>query len=485
MRRSQFQIYLWAVGVLQPVTPTAIRRFLEKAFPNASEGLRTKDVKEKLEEMFEVHLVVRALNDIDYLYSLTQLGSQVIPYKLRKHRDKARIFFLKDVAQAARKSCKLKEQGLELTGVSPVSESSSNIQHRRPIATLADTVDRIYWSPIFKQHNKFAGPNPCSDSLCFDLYSFSSTDELANACMVLELDRLNLDIGQLATAIGVSPNLLTSLGNKSESFYRRFEIGKRSGGRRVIHSPRVFLKTVQYWILDYILYSLPLNDSCHSFRRGHSILTNANNHVGSKFVANIDIVDYFGSISEGLIRRRLLSHFGSALSMWIAKLCTANDSLPQGAPTSPILSNFCLKNFDDRMNQFCDETSLQYSRYADDITISGDCIDSVRRSLDFATQELAIYRLKINQKKTRIASLSGQQNVTGVVVNQVAQPPRKLRKRIRAMFHQASLHPEKYYARVNELQGYISYIKGYPHLADKKCISDYEGILASLKSHIL
>lgn len=482
MRKSEFQIYLWAVGVLQPTNATLVRHFLESALPNVAKGLRTKDVKERLNYLRELKLVAPASSEVDYWHSLTKLGSQAMTYKLRLHRDKARLFFLKAVASAARREAHLKERGLELAGASPAAESSINTQCRRPIATVADSVDRVYWSSTFKQLEPSAGPSPRSSFPPFDLYSYDDIEGLNAACWTTDVERNNLSVVHLATAIGVSPNLLTTMGNRPGKHYRRFEIGKRSGGKREIRSPRVFLKTVQYWLNDYVLHELVPDEVCHSFRKGHSIVSNAQGHVDKKYVANIDIVDYFGSVKPDQLTRVLESKFGKSLANWVSKLCTVDESLPQGAPTSPLLSNYYLRSFDQTMSAFCQKENVTFTRYADDITISGGDKDVIRRVIDAATEELKKKNLVVNDKKTRIASQSGQQVVTGVVVNKHAQPPRKLRKKVRAMFHQASLNQDKYVERIDELQGYLSYFNGYPHLVGHESLKGYGKVLEALKN---
>ena len=149
-----------------------------------------------------------------------------------------------------------------------------------------------------------------------------------------------MTISQLALAIGVSPRLLTSFTHKPENHYRTFKIGKKGGGEREISSPRFFLKTVQYWIKSYILCHVKIHESCHAYLRGKSIISNAEGHVGKKFVANIDIENFFGNITRDHVFRLLKKNdVGEKLSGSVAGLVTLDGCLPQGAPTSPDISN--------------------------------------------------------------------------------------------------------------------------------------------------
>lgn len=164
-------------------------------------------------------------------------------------------------------------------------------------------------------------------------------------------------------------------------------------------------------------------------------------------------------------------------------LCTYKSCLPQGAPTSPAISNVILYDFDQKMNEFCGHQSLWYSRYADDITISGDNKLHVRKAISRAESLLQkSYSMRLNRDKTRISSRGGQQRVTGVVVNSEASPPRTFRRRVRAAFHHASLKPKDYIERISELGGYIGYLKNFPRFEGSREITEYEKILINLRA---
>lgn len=240
-------------------------------------------------------------------------------------------------------------------------------------------------------------------------------------------------------------------------------------------------RVIQYWILDYLLYPLKIHPICHSYQRGKSIITNASPHINSKYVANIDISDFFGSINTTMTMNLLRENgFGEQLSKTIARLVSLNDGLPQGAPTSPILSNAYLYSFDETASQVSIDTGLNITRYADDITISGKNKDLITNVIKRLAQELSVKGMKLNTKKTRIASRGGQQRVTGVVVNEKALPPRILRRRVRAMFHHANKHPEEHIENLNSLKGYLSYFNSFPALKDSSELEGFKEILKRL-----
>ena len=414
------------------------------------------------------------------MYSATYKTNLKLSVRLRRSRDKARLFLLKAIRIV---NCNVSgDRDKELVGASPSTDNSLILQEvARPIKTAGaprcprDT-GRFYWPRISKQLNFKVGLSYSSPDTFFNYYSFPSLKSIHRASHKPATGN-DLSITDLALAIGISPRLLTSFIYAPTNHYRKFVIGKRGGGKRIINSPRTFLKVVQYWILDYLLYPLRCHSNCHSYQRGKSILTNSLPHVNRKYVANIDIADFFPSINEEMVFSILRkNNLGEQLSKAIARIVTLENGLPQGAPTSPIISNSFLYELDETISQKCQSDGLFYTRYADDMTISGQNIEHIRGLISFISVQLETLGLKLNEKKTRIASKGGQQKVTGIVVNEVAQPPRKFRRKIRAMFHQAQNSPELFYEKNNVLRGYVSYLKSFPNLKDNKEISRYNKV---------
>lgn len=135
------------------------------------------------------------------------------------------------------------------------------------------------------------------------------------------------------------------------------------------------------------------------------------------------------------------------------------------------------------MERICSDRLLQYSRYADDLTISGEDRAQVRRVIRRGQILLRdLYNLELHEDKTRIASRGGQQRVTGIVVNHDVVPSRVFRRRVRAMFHQASLRPREHLAQMTELRGYVGFLKSFPKLKEAQETIGYEKILTDLQS---
>jgi hypothetical protein len=174
--------------------------------------------------------------------------------------------------------------------------------------------------------------------------------------------------------------------------------------------------------------------------------------------------------------------FDLDLSKKIGRLLTRRGVLPQGAPTSPILSNALLFDFDEQMSLACARLGLNYTRYADDIVISGENRPRVEEAFAIANSELRTrYGLELNQDKTRIVPQYQRQWVTGAVVNSKAAPARKFRKKVRAIFHEADKDPARFANEINRLTGYLGYMAGFSALRDSKEVSQYRSIVDRIR----
>ncbi|MHC1751048.1 retron St85 family RNA-directed DNA polymerase [Humidesulfovibrio sp.] len=238
----------------------------------------------------------------------------------------------------------------------------------------------------------------------------------------------------LCLLLGYSPLYVMGVSNAPENYYRRFTVPKKSGGAREISEPLPSLKEIQRWILDYILVHFQISPYAKAFRTGHSIKSNAKFHRNQAIVLNLDIQDFFGSIHGGIVFNLFRSAgYSRPVATVLTNVCILNDSLPQGAPTSPALSNIVMTSFDARISAYCQKRSIRYTRYADDITFSGDFDSS--QLIKFVTMCLSKLHLNLNESKTRILGRNSQQKVTGIVVNEFLQAPRLVRRSLRQSIH--------------------------------------------------
>ena len=266
---------------------------------------------------------------------------------------------------------------------------------------------------------------------------------------------------------GVSPKLLGAMAAHPDRYYRRFRLPKRSGGFREVVTPRRFLKTIQRWFLENVFSHLPVSDSVHGFVVGRSIFTNAAIHRPGRNLLVADIQEFFPSVSQDRVKRLLSDNlpYSDAVVSQIAGLCTLNGSLPQGAPTSPVLANAAFLTADRRLEELARLWHSAYSRYADDIAISGERRFSAE-DVDTVEAILRDEGFVLHRGKTRIIGPGDRQLVAGVVVNGAELPPREVRRWWRATFHRAQTHPREFGDRVHQLVGIASFVNQYdPDLA--------------------
>jgi RNA-directed DNA polymerase len=278
-----------------------------------------------------------------------------------------------------------------------------------------------------------------------------------------------VSIRAMGLILGVNPKLITAMARFPKGNYRAFMMPKRSGGERMILAPRVFLKTVQRYILQAILEAQPLPAYVNGFVPGRSIVTNAQAHKGAKYVLNVDILNFFDSVREEAIGRIFSDlGFGPHVASTLARLCTYQDCLPQGAPTSPYLANLVFSPADKEILQLCEERRIAYSRYADDLSFSG----SQKIARDFLVLlefVLRRYGFRLNPGKTRFFGPGQAHHVTGLVVNEKIHPKRALRRRLRAKFHNAALNPDDFHEPASTLLGWASFVNSY----DRNLGSEY------------
>lgn len=266
---------------------------------------------------------------------------------------------------------------------------------------------------------------------------------------------------EIAKAMGISISQLRFLAFSRRtaqiSHYVRFKIPKKTGGERLISAPMPRLKQAQYWIAEQLLASIPLHEAAHGFCPGRSIVTNATPHLGADVVINLDLQDFFPSVSYPRIKGLFRSFgYSEAAATIFALLCTEPDvvevdldgqnyyvaqsqrHLPQGAPTSPVLTNLLCRRLDRRLTAMATELGYRYTRYADDLTfsITGQPQQQVGKLLRRTHAIVTHEGFTIHPQKTRVLRNGRQQEVTGVVVNEKLNIDRKTLKRFRALLHQ-------------------------------------------------
>lgn len=188
------------------------------------------------------------------------------------------------------------------------------------------------------------------------------------------------------------------------------------------------MKERQRWILKNILSCVEIKDCVHGFVKGKSIVTNAKCHVAKKEILCLDISDFFPStkLSKVIDVFKKLGYI-DAVAEYLATLCTYNGELPQGAPTSPALSNIIFTTIDEQLMLFAKENDLTYTRYADDLTFSTNS-NNIEEFIDEIECIINEFGYTLNKNKTHIMKDNYRKMVTGLVVNETVKVPKKFKK---------------------------------------------------------
>lgn len=238
------------------------------------------------------------------------------------------------------------------------------------------------------------------------------------------------DAKHLSRLVGYEVSYLYGVANAPQHFYRTFSISKASGGTRPITEPLPSLKEIQRWILENVLEPLPNHRFAKGFIKGRSIRDNARYHRHQPSVLRLDLEDFFGSIGfPRILRVFVKAGYSRPVAILLARLCVLANKLPQGAPTSPALSNQVAMRIDRRLAAYAKRHGIRYTRYADDLTFSGSF--SAGDLIPFVRRVAAESGLRLNEGKTRLMKQNDRQTTTGIVVNDKLQAPRSLRRDLR------------------------------------------------------
>ena len=238
------------------------------------------------------------------------------------------------------------------------------------------------------------------------------------------------DSHHFALHVGYTVQFLYAAANAPERFYRRFSIPKPSGGERTIHEPLTDLKVVQRWILDNILTRIEIAATAKAYRKGYSVRDAARFHRARPCVLRVDLKDFFPSIKRPDIHRvfRNVGYSPNVCGL-LAALTTLAEGLPQGAPTSPALSNIVFSAHDTEIFNYARKNQLYYTRYADDLVFSGEMVPGA--IVGFLGDIFKRTEFSINHSKTRVMRKGTRQIVNGIVVNSGLRAPRDTRRWIR------------------------------------------------------
>ncbi|MGV1065400.1 retron St85 family RNA-directed DNA polymerase [Clostridium perfringens] len=268
------------------------------------------------------------------------------------------------------------------------------------------------------------------------------------------------DINSLSTEVGLSPTILYLLSQKQHMFYKSKQIPKRDGSSRQISIPSISLKLVQKWIKIKILDKLPLSDFSMAFRKGNSygIKKNAELHKYDSYILKIDLKDFFHSIDKIKIFYLFKGiGYNNLISNILANLCTYEDRVPQGAITSPVISNLICKKMDFRLSGVASKRGISYTRYADDMYFSCDDEVLLRKTQNMIYEIIKDEGFIINNKKIKFMSPHSKKNITGLIINDnKVIVPREMKRKVRTMIHHSITTGD--YSNIDSIKGYVSFI---------------------------
>lgn len=291
-----------------------------------------------------------------------------------------------------------------------------------------------------------------------------------------------------------------------KSYYNEMILRKKNKRKRIIHEPIEPLKVAQQSLLRFLYHSVEINKNLKydeskaifkgmkeglirgvtAYRPFSSVIRNAHFHKNQEMLIKLDINNFFGSVREKQVHdlwRNIWSHTSKnnseeninysseeikKLTLNSVHLSTLDNALPQGAPTSGYIANCVLDEFDKILLSYCSKRKMNYSRYSDDITISGKSRKSKEISsiISFVSNQLKSYDFQLHERKTRVLKRHNRQIVTGIVVNKKLSAPRRLKKALRQevyyLFKFAETHVNRHHSNfqkyLNRLLGKVNWV---------------------------
>ena len=383
----------------------------------------------------------------------------------------------------------LAKQGLTDPGVPSSMTDAEKKQYkarREEERSVRKDLYRRAWNAYKRSHIVHLGPGVFwHDTADVDRFD---ADDPAKALQDNALPTLS-DVDSLAKALGLSISRLRWMTYHRDvdtgTHYRRWLVPKRDGSPRLISAPKKELKAAQRWIMREVTEHLPVHGAAHGFIKGRSILTNAVVHADAKAVVKFDILGFYPTVTmrrvRGLLRRAGLTEQVATLMALLATespreevethgkkhyVATGPRSLPQGAPTSPSITNALCFRLDCRLSGLARKLGARYTRYADDLTFSwhGETKTQIGGLMRAVKMIVRAEGFAIHDKKTRVMRDGSRQKVTGLVVNKApdtvpaARVPRSTVRHLRAAIKNRELGREGKGESLEHLAGLAAFV---------------------------
>lgn len=225
--------------------------------------------------------------------------------------------------------------------------------------------------------------------------------------------------------------ILYGISNNIDLNYEEIIIKKKNKNLRYLNEPSPILKSIQKRILKNVLEEKMISKCAYAYKKGLSTILNAKSHVGCKVILKLDIENFFDNINFYKVYNSCFNEnlYPKKLGMLLTNLCVYNDMLPQGSPTSGYISNIVLRNFDCNIDAYCKDKNINYTRYSDDMTFSGDF--DIRKLIKYVNELLYKERFRLNKSKIKVVLNTTRQQVTGIVVNEKINLSKNYKRKIR------------------------------------------------------
>lgn len=225
--------------------------------------------------------------------------------------------------------------------------------------------------------------------------------------------------------------ILYGISNNIDLNYEEIIIKKKNKNLRYLNEPSPILKSIQKRILKNVLEEKMISKCAYAYKKGLSTILNAKSHVGCKVILKLDIENFFDNINFYKVYNSCFNEnlYPKKLGMLLTNLCVYNGKLPQGSPTSGYISNIVLRNFDCNIDAYCKDKNINYTRYSDDMTFSGDF--DIRKLIKFVNELLYKEGFRFNKSKIKVVLNTTRQQVTGIVVNEKINLSKNYKRKIR------------------------------------------------------
>ncbi len=278
-------------------------------------------------------------------------------------------------------------------------------------------------------------------------------------------------IERMATQLALAPSFLTKLANSASHRYKEYKIPKRTGGQRTIHHPARELKLLQYWLLRNVLKLLPVHPSATAYQKGSSVRLNAAAHVANNYILRVDFQDFFPSLTGSDVVTLLQANRNKLTDVeltdaditLVRQIVCRFDCLTIGAPTSPLLSNAIMFEFDVEWAGIAQAEEVIYTRYADDLYFSTNQPNVLQGMMGSLRESLNVGRgptLRINDRKTAFSSRKRRRLAAGLVLTSdrkisIGRDKKRMLKALVNKLKNKELEPE----RLTHLRGWIAYLR--------------------------